>query len=598
MQIRFRRLSCLLLFQVIIFLAVQPLCAYQEEGIHQKNTQDLLPCTPGIREFRYDPLRRLVGGSGFSRVLDAFGNILREDFANGLWIESEYDTSDRPIERRLPDGSRIHYEYQGPFLKKVIRLNKDGSVIYSHSYEDYDQRSNPGREVGYFISLYKYDKMGRRINQHNPYYQETIEYDAVGNIIRKGDIFYTYDVLSQMTSESEHFTAKYDHRYNLQEINGAKIQTDSLNQIEGLSYDLNGNLLKPGFVYDCFDQLIEAEEEAYVYDGLGRRISKGNVSYLYTGEEEIASFENGECKELKVLGLHDPIAIEIEGKPFFSVCDVQGTICLLIDPENPKTPILNHCDAFGANVNWMIPYAYVGKRYDPETGFYYFGKRYYDPMLRRWATPDPLGPIDHSNLYQYVFNNPYRYFDPTGESLGGYLLGLGEILLGGTLILTGGVLEVATFGGYTIGCGFQVGAGMALIGDGLTRTTIESRDLSFGPNGRSEYNFDSLYKSGSVDPSLPANPDDLLKRPGWKETTHPEAGKKGHRTFENKETGEKLRHDKGKSWGTGHKAHDHYHRPNPNATGKHDEYLDGRGNPTRDQSDPSHIYSPEGVWWN
>jgi hypothetical protein len=26
--------------------------------------------------------------------------------------------------------------------------------------------------------------------------------------------------------------------------------------------------------------------------------------------------------------------------------------------------------------------------------------------------------------------------------------------------------------------------------------------------------------------------------------------------------------------------------------------LDGQGNPTRDQSDPSHIYSPGGVWWN
>lgn len=100
-----------------------------------------------------------------------------------------------------------------------------------------------------------------------------------------------------------------------------------------------------------------------------------------------------------------------------------------------------------------------------------------------------------------------------------------------------------------------------------------------------------------MDPTLPTNPGDLLKRPGWKEMTHPEAGKKGHRTFENEQTGEKLRHDKGKPWETGHKAHDYYHRPNPNATGRHDEYLDGQGNPTRDQSDPSHIYSPGGVWW-
>jgi len=104
-------------------------------------------------------------------------------------------------------------------------------------------------------------------------------------------------------------------------------------------------------------------------------------------------------------------------------------------------------------------------------------------------------------------------------------------------------------------------------------------------------------KSGSVDPTLPANPDDLLKQPGWKETTYPDAGKHGRRTFENQKTGEQLDYDKGRPGHTGHKAHDHYHRPNPNASGRHDEYLDGQGNPVRDQSNPSHIYHPSNVWW-
>ena len=78
----------------------------------------------------------------------------------------------------------------------------------------------------------------------------------------------------------------------------------------------------------------------------------------------------------------------------------------------------------------------------------------------------------------------------------------------------------------------------------------------------------------------------------------PEAKEKGHRTFENTETGEVLRHDKGKPWETGHEAHDHYHRLNPNATGRGDQYLDGQGNPTRYRSDASHLYSPEDIWWN
>jgi len=73
------------------------------------------------------------------------------------------------------------------------------------------------------------------------------------------------------------------------------------------------------------------------------------------------------------------------------------------------------------------------------------------------------------------------YYDPNGETIGGYLLGLGEIILGGILIATAGVLELATCGGFTVGFGFQVGTGTALISDGLIRTSIEAQDIKF-PN--------------------------------------------------------------------------------------------------------------------
>jgi len=34
--------------------------------------------------------------------------------------------------------------------------------------------------------------------------------------------------------------------------------------------------------------------------------------------------------------------------------------------------------------------------------------------MGRWLTPDPLGFADGPNLYAYVHNNPYKYFDPDG----------------------------------------------------------------------------------------------------------------------------------------------------------------------------------------
>ncbi len=93
----------------------------------------------------------------------------------------------------------------------------------------------------------------------------------------------------------------------------------------------------------------------------------------------------------------------------------------------------------------------------------------------------------------------------------------------------------------------------------------------------------------SLSESLPANPDDLLGR-GYRDVSHPDAAAAGHRTFENPETGDVLRFDKGKPGRPGHAGNDHYHRENPSATGKVDAYLDRDGNPVPDGSDASHLY--------
>ncbi len=88
--------------------------------------------------------------------------------------------------------------------------------------------------------------------------------------------------------------------------------------------------------------------------------------------------------------------------------------------------------------------------------------------------------------------------------------------------------------------------------------------------------------------ALPANPDDLLKN-GWIETTTPEAAAKGKRNFENPQTGEKFRFDKGHPGETGFKGIDHYHKKNPALTGKRDADLDSSGNGVPHGSKKSHI---------
>jgi hypothetical protein len=40
--------------------------------------------------------------------------------------------------------------------------------------------------------------------------------------------------------------------------------------------------------------------------------------------------------------------------------------------------------------------------------------RYYDPLVGRFITPDPMGMIDGPNLYLYCNNDPVNFIDPWG----------------------------------------------------------------------------------------------------------------------------------------------------------------------------------------
>ena len=58
---------------------------------------------------------------------------------------------------------------------------------------------------------------------------------------------------------------------------------------------------------------------------------------------------------------------------------------------------------------------YTGHEHDDETGLYYAGARYYDPMIARWGSVDPLGASYPAlSAYNYVANSPVAFIDPNG----------------------------------------------------------------------------------------------------------------------------------------------------------------------------------------
>ena len=62
--------------------------------------------------------------------------------------------------------------------------------------------------------------------------------------------------------------------------------------------------------------------------------------------------------------------------------------------------------AAAENPNHPNPYLFPGRRFDVETGLYYYRARYYNPYSGRFSQTNPTGYDDGINLYTYVRNNP------------------------------------------------------------------------------------------------------------------------------------------------------------------------------------------------
>lgn len=57
---------------------------------------------------------------------------------------------------------------------------------------------------------------------------------------------------------------------------------------------------------------------------------------------------------------------------------------------------------------------YTGREND-QTGLYYYRARYYDPVLKRFVSEDPIGLAGGVNLYSYVDGDPVNLSDPSGN---------------------------------------------------------------------------------------------------------------------------------------------------------------------------------------
>jgi RHS repeat-associated protein len=385
-----------------------------------------------------------VNRNEIKREYNMFGELIHESRSENNSLSYTYDELGRKTCLTLPDTSQIHYEYDGPHMKRIRRINPEKKLLYEYTYEKFDTNGHVAEE-SFICNLGRLtterDLFERSKSSQSEYHLEEVFYNHLGLVTEVqnslfGEKNYKYDPLKQLINET-------GHEYHFDSIgNPTDTKVNDRGELTDLFlYDANGNPTKRidsnlTYEYDALSrltQITDSENKSvkFLYDPYSRLlcklVSQGGALlekkyYLYDEELEIGSIDsNGTILDLKVLGLGieadigAAVAIELNGEPYQPLHDFRGNIIALVSKSGFIVSNFEY-NAFGKEDSdySLNPWRFCSKR--NEEGLLYFGKRFYDPSQGRWLTPDPLGTFESVNIYLYTLNSPLNRLDLFGHN--------------------------------------------------------------------------------------------------------------------------------------------------------------------------------------
>ncbi|MCO7226578.1 RHS repeat domain-containing protein [Pleionea sp. CnH1-48] len=279
-----------------------------------------------------------------------------------------------------------------------------------------------------------------------------VNYDGMGNItyykIGNKSLNYYYNSSKQLTSVSGH-------------------------QSRSFNYDDKGNVTSNGlhtFLYNAADQMYSSDVGDYVYDGHNKRVktvdSEGTSYSMYA--------RDGKLVYRKVNGIHTDYYHL--GKKL--VAKKKGSAVTYVHTDYLGSPAAEtntagfvtakmHYQPFGEQIEApKDDVGYTGHKFDKSLDLSYMQARYYDPVVGRFYSNDPVGALGHIsrgnsvhgfNRFTYANNNPHKFVDPDGEfGILGAALGFAAEL---TMQAIQGEYDVAKLAVATIAGGAGVGLG-------------------------------------------------------------------------------------------------------------------------------------------
>lgn len=402
-----------------------------------------------ITTYQYDDAGRLVSSTNpngtTSYTYDQNGNVLTATDSNGT-IEREYDALNRVSKYTDTHGNIIQYGYDA--VGNLVTLTYPGGRQVQYGY-DVANRLVKVTDWASRITTYEYDPNGRLAKTIRPDGTvETRTYNAAGRLTQLKDTGTGGSVLSQ-------FDYEYDAKGNIINDNNTNESEPFTTNSAALTYAADNRLATyegQAVLYDADGNMTEGPLAGnmvnFTFDARSRLTGAGNTSYTYEAGNKRIRVSNGVHQTSYVINPNAPLSqvlieTDEQSNQTFYVYGLG-----LIGQESPGGTYRNyHFDHLGSTIaltdnsglvtdrfryapygelvyrsgNTATPFLFSGRHgvMTDASDLYYMRARYYNPVAKRFLSPDTLtGQVSNpqsQNRYIYCQGNPVNYVDPTGH---------------------------------------------------------------------------------------------------------------------------------------------------------------------------------------
>jgi RHS repeat-associated protein len=395
--------------------------------------------------YAYDNLNRLSTAKGFFSGLknnSEYGLSMAYNDTHGIIQKNQSHTT----QGYLPVYENSYandYKYMENTHKTIAVVNAENGMV-----DDFKYDANGNMKVNWNSNNFRemfWDESNRLrvVYDQNSYQMQHYIYDAVGerilkasskieNVYENGQVDANTSTMGLYTTYvSPYMVVDANQRYSKHYFNGSQRVASKMGEKDARMFDTNKQYFKQSNSKAAenssstdFDTLKtnQITDFSYYLSKSTDNSTAKNVKVKYTEYKKVDT--NTETTSAKTADNNSAYAARQYADIYYYHSDHLGTGTFLSDFDgNPYQFFLNlpfgetMAEQHSYSGDYTNRYKFNGKELDEETGFYYYGARYYNPKFSIWLSTDPLAEKFPSHSpYSFCFNNPLRFVDPDGRA--------------------------------------------------------------------------------------------------------------------------------------------------------------------------------------